>query len=122
MAQSAADGARKRGVLVRHPLGFAGGICLLVLGAAALLAPFIAPHHPEAVNPRFMFQPPGPEFWFGTDELGRDVLSRLLHAGRASLALALGVALVSVAVGAVLGAVAAYFGGVTDWLISALVD
>lgn len=107
---------------MRHHLGFAGAVCLLVLSMAALLAPFIAPHHPEAVNPRLMFQPPGPEFWFGTDELGRDVLSRLLHAGRASLALALGVAVVSVVVGALLGALAAYFGGIIDWIISALVD
>lgn len=107
---------------MRNRLAWAGGGVLLLLGVAALLAPYLAPHPPDAVNPRMMFLPPGETHWFGTDDIGRDVFSRLLYAGRASLGLALGVAITSVAIGAVLGALAGYFGGPVDWAISALVD
>ena len=67
-------------------------------------------------------QPPGPDYPLGTDELGRDVLTRLVFAGRVSLVLGFGVAVVALALGAPLGIVAAYFGGRIDDLVNALVQ
>ncbi|MGH7319850.1 MAG: ABC transporter permease, partial [Candidatus Rokuibacteriota bacterium] len=74
------------------------------------------------VDPRAMLRPPGATAWLGTDEIGRDVLSRLLHAGRASLLLGVGVAVVSVGLGGVLGALAGYLRGWVDAAVSAAVD
>jgi peptide/nickel transport system permease protein len=67
-------------------------------------------------------QPPGPGYWLGTDELGRDVLARLLFAGRVSLAVGFGVALVSLALGAPIGLLAAYYGGWVDDVVNAIVQ
>jgi peptide/nickel transport system permease protein len=113
-----ARGRRGRGRAVA--IGAAG--CLGLLGALALAAPWLAPRAPDAVDLRAVLQPPGPAGWLGTDEIGRDVLSRVLHAGRASLALGVGVALVAVGVGGALGALAGYWRGVADAAVSAAVD
>ena len=67
-------------------------------------------------------QPPGPNYPLGTDDVGRDVLTRLLYAGRVSLLVGFGVALVSIAVGAPLGIAAAHFGGGTDDVVNAFVQ
>jgi peptide/nickel transport system permease protein len=106
----------------RSPLALVGGACLLVLALAALAAPWLAPRPPDAVEPRAMLRPPGTAGWLGTDEIGRDVLSRLLHAGRASLLLGVGVAAVAVGLGGVLGALAGYLRGWVDAAVGALVD
>jgi peptide/nickel transport system permease protein len=96
-------------------------VCLLFLALGALFAPFLAPRPPDAVDLTAVLKPPGPGRWLGTDDIGRDVWSRLLHAGRASLLLGLGVAVVSVALGGLLGTLA----GASRWadtIISAAVD
>mgnify|MGYP000672283239 CR=1 FL=1 len=107
---------------VRDPLAMAGAIVLIVLATSALLAPWLAPYDPTDTSPRAMLQPPSAEHWLGTDDLGRDVLSRLLYAGRVSLGLALSVALTSVAIGALAGGLAGLVGGRVDAAISAVVD
>lgn len=110
-------------VLLRHPLGVASLLVLLALGLAALLAPWLTPHDPHALNLRAMQQPPGSgAHWLGTDDLGRDLLTRLLYAGRVSLSLALLVTGLALMVGCVLGAVAGYLGGWTDRLVTLLSD
>jgi peptide/nickel transport system permease protein len=97
-------------------------VALAVLALAAGLADWLAPRPPDAVDLRAILRPPGPAGWLGTDDLGRDVLSRLLHAGRASLLVGLGVAAAAVGLGGVLGALAGYRRGVADAVVSAAVD
>jgi peptide/nickel transport system permease protein len=112
--------ARRR--FLRSPVPAAGAAALLVLALAALAAPWLAPRPPDAVDPRAMLRPPGAAGWLGTDEVGRDVLSRLLHAGRTSLLLGLGVAGVAVGLGGVLGALAGYVRGWLDGALAVVVD
>jgi peptide/nickel transport system permease protein len=109
-------------VLLRSPLALLGCLVLLVLVAASLFAPLLTPFDPVAVNLRAMQQPPGGEHLLGTDPLGRDVLSRLLHAGRVSLALAALVTVLAVVVGGSLGALAGALGGPLDRLVTAAAD
>ncbi len=107
---------------VAYPLAAAAAACLLLLALSAVAAPWLVSRAPDAVDPRAMLRPPGASAWFGTDDIGRDVLSRLLHAGRASLLLGVGVAVVSVGLGGVLGALAGYLRGWVDAVVSAAVD
>jgi peptide/nickel transport system permease protein len=104
------------------PLARAGAAALALLALGAVGAPWLAPRPPDAVDLRAILQPPGRGGWLGTDDVGRDVGSRLLHAGRSSLLLGLGVAVVSVGLGGILGALAGYRGGWVDVLVSAAVD
>lgn len=106
----------------KQPLAVTAGACLLLLALGALAAPWLSPRPPDAVDPRAMLRPPGAAGWLGTDDIGRDVLSRLLHAGRASLLLGLGVAVVSVGLGGVLGLLAGGLRGWVDAAVSAAVD
>ena len=110
------------GRLLKRKLVVTSLVILLAFALAALFATHIAPYSPSAVNPRQMLQPPGAEHWLGTDDIGRDVLSRLIHAGRASLSLALGVAAVAVVIGGLLGALAGFYQGRLDTAVSTLVD
>jgi len=107
---------------VRNPLAVGGLVVLVALAVAAVLAPWISPYAPEAVSPREMLRAPTWLHPFGMDDIGRDVLSRLLYAGRVSLALAVGVAALSVTVGVLLGAVAGFYGRWIDRVISAVID
>jgi peptide/nickel transport system permease protein len=104
------------------PLATAGLAVLAALALAALAAPVLPLAPPEAVNPRLRFLAPGRAAWLGTDELGRDVLSRLLHAGRASLLIGAGVAAAAVALGGLLGGLAGYARGRADAAVSAVAD
>ena len=71
--------------LVRTPQGAIGlGLVVLVL-VLALVGPFLAPHAPDALSPLRRYRPPGPDYWLGTDQLGRDILSRLLAGAREML-------------------------------------
>lgn len=108
--------------LLRDPLATGGAMVLVALALAAVLAPWLTPYEPSATAPRAMLEAPSPAHPLGTDDLGRDVLTRLLHAGRVSLSLAVGVAVLAVGIGAVLGGLAGLFGGRVDRAISALVD
>ncbi|RIK32752.1 MAG: peptide ABC transporter permease [Chloroflexi bacterium] len=106
----------------RNPLAMFGLATLGLLSLSALFAPLIAPYDPNAVDPYVALQPPSADHWLGTDDLGRDVLSRLLFAGRVSLLVGLCAAGVAVIAGALLGALAGYYGRSIDQLISRLID
>jgi len=98
---------------------------LVIVGAIALLAalaPWIAPHPWDTVSIRTRFQPPSAIYWLGTDEYGRDVLSRLLMGARLSLAMGVGATLFAVALGVPLGLAAGYFRGWVDELIMRAAD
>ena len=100
----------------------AAGILLLVVATSAF-APWIAPHDPLAVDIRHRLSPPqwmeggGPEHLLGTDQVGRDLLARMMYGGRVSLVVGVGAVLISATIGVLLGLGAGYFGGSTDWTI-----
>jgi peptide/nickel transport system permease protein len=108
--------------VLRRPLGAAGLVVLLVLTIASIAAPWVAPFDPNAIDLRAMQQPPGGEHLLGTDDLGRDVLTRVLYAGRVSLALAALVTGFAVLIGCTLGALAGFHGGWIDRLVSLAAD
>ena len=102
----------------RNPLAMFGIAILGIFALAAILAPVVAPYDPNAVDPYDALQGPSADHWAGTDDLGRDVFSRLVYAGRVSMLVGLFASIIAVAIGAVLGAVAGYYGRLVDSLIS----
>lgn len=110
------------------PLALAAMAVLAALALAALMAPLIAPFDPlhqdllGRLRPPLGFERARAGHWLGTDELGRDILSRCLHALRMTLGLALAGALIGLAIGGTLGLVAGLAGGATDAAVMALVD
>ncbi|HYL80813.1 MAG TPA: ABC transporter permease, partial [Candidatus Acidoferrum sp.] len=107
----------------RNRLASVSALVVLLLVLLAVFAPWIAPHDPLYIDLSHKFAKPGEAgFWLGADELGRDVLSRLLHAGRVSLSVGLITALITVLVGSILGAMAGYYSGAVDAVIMRLVD
>lgn len=107
---------------LRHPLFVAGFLIVGSVSLAALLAPFIAPYDPTALNVDALLQPPSLVHPFGTDALGRDVFARMLFGGRVSLWVGLVAVGLSLAVGLFFGLVAGYFGGLADEVIMRGVD
>ncbi len=104
---------------------FLGGLIVLTLIAVGLLGPLLAPYDPNDQQLRAALEPPG---WFdgnhflGTDNLGRDVLSRIIYGARVSLLVAVSVVIVSGLIGVSLGAISGYFGGKVDFAIQKLVE
>ena len=105
----------------RHHLATVSLVILAVLGLAALLAPVIAPYDPNELAGPFGGAP-SREFLLGTDQIGRDVLSRLLYAMRVSLLVGIMATLISTIIGVLLGLTAGYFGGVADMIIMRFTD
>jgi peptide/nickel transport system permease protein len=104
-----------------EPLALVGAVAAAAWVVAALAAPLLAPSDPLAQGaPRFL--PPSAAHLFGTDELGRDVLSRVLYGARISLPLAALLVGLSMVIGAVLGGIAGYFGGWVDELVMRVAD
>ncbi|WP_294446198.1 ABC transporter permease [uncultured Mailhella sp.] len=108
--------------LKRHGMFLTGLAIVLVMSVLALLAPWIAPFDPAALNLDQILMPPSSEHLLGTDELGRDVFSRLLYGARVSLWVGFVAVGISTAIGIVLGLASGYFGGWTDELIMRGVD
>ena len=105
----------------RHRLAVAGLYILGLIALAALFAPLLAPYDPNAIVGKFS-SPPSAQFWLGTDQIGRDVLSRLLYASRISLLVGLASTAIAVAIGIVLGLLSGYFGGWVDMVIMRITD
>jgi len=109
--------------LLRLRWGLAALGVLLLIVAAAALAPWISPHDPLAVNIRHRLAPPAwmdggsAQHLLGTDQVGRDLLSRMIYGGRVSLVVGVAAVLMSASIGVLLGLGAGYFGGRTDWTI-----
>lgn len=106
---------------MRHRLAVASLIVLILLIGAALLAPVIAPYSPTRPTGNFA-SPPTAEHWLGTDQIGRDMLSRILYAARISILVGFMATVISTAIGVVLGLVSGYFGGWVDKVIMSLTD
>jgi peptide/nickel transport system permease protein len=108
---------------IRHRLALAGMIVILAFVLMAIFADFLAPYDPITdQDPYLRNGQPTAEHLLGTDEIGRDVLSRLLYAARISLTVAFIVTIASEIVGAVLGGISGYFGGVVDNLLQRFAD
>jgi len=116
--------ARLRRTLPRFSDRFAtaGAVLIALVVAAAVLAPWLAPYPVDAVDPVNALLAPGAEHWFGTDQAGRDVLTRVLYGGRTSLFIAVTVLAASAAVGVTLGVVAGYAGGWVRDVIMRITD
>jgi peptide/nickel transport system permease protein len=99
-----------------------GGLIVVVLLAAALFAPWLAPYAPTRIFPGAEIRPPGPEFLLGTDEVGRDILSRVLHGARVSLGVAIPSVALAVVGGTTVGVSLGYWGGAPDLLAMRLFD
>lgn len=105
----------------RHRLAMVSLVVFLLLAGAAVLAPWIAPYDPDAIVGAFGGAP-CKEHLLGTDQIGRDVLSRLLYASRISLLVGVLATAISTAIGVVLGLIAGYFGGIADMIIMRFTD
>jgi len=116
---------RRRGTLRRliaNPLSAAGLALVLFAIAVALAAPLIAPADPIAMMPDLRLQPPSLAHWMGTDDGGRDILSRIIFGTRSSLLTALGILAMASATGTAIGLVAGYFGGWIDEILMRITD
>ena len=98
----------------RHRLAVVSLIILCLLYLMAVFAPYLATHDYQAVAPEKKNQAPSSEHWFGTDDVGRDIYSRILHGARISLSVGFVAAGFAVLVGTIVGSVAGYFGGAID--------
>lgn len=100
----------------------AGGLIVAGLLVAALAAPWLAPYAPTTIFPGAEIQPPSPRFPLGTDEVGRDILSRVLYGSRVSLGVAIPSVALAVLTGTTLGVGLGYWGGATDLLAMRIFD
>ena len=107
--------------LFRRKLVFIATLVLGIIVLAAVLAPWVAPFKPDAIRMARRLKPPNDINWLGTDEFGRDILSRMIFGGRASLGIGAAVVLLSMSVGTVFGLLAGYVKGL-DALIMRLAD
>ncbi|NNG05379.1 MAG: ABC transporter permease [Inquilinus sp.] len=108
--------------LIRNPLAMVGLVIVLLLLAAAALAPWLTEYSPYAQDLRGRLQPPDAAHWMGTDELGRDILSRVLHGAQLTLYIVALVAVIAAPVGLLIGTVAGYLGGWVDAALMRLTD
>jgi peptide/nickel transport system permease protein len=108
--------------LVRDRAARLGLVIVVAFFLAALIGPYIAPHSPTDVHPQEALRGPGSPFWLGTDDLGRDVLSRLLYGARLTIFVGLSVILLAGSVGIMLGLIAGYLRGFVDGVLMRLMD
>ncbi len=108
--------------LVKQKTALLGLVICLVLGFSAVFAPYITPYDPMKINMRERLQTPSAAHWFGTDELGRDVLTRLIFGARISLTVGAISILVALSIGVPLGVISAFYGGFVDTWIMRTMD
>jgi peptide/nickel transport system permease protein len=106
----------------RNPIGVAGLVIVLALLVVAALAPWLAPYEPNVANTVNRLRPPSADHWFGTDELGRDILSRIVHGAPITLTIVALVGLTVGPIGLVVGMVSGWFGGWVDRVLMRLTD
>jgi len=109
-------------LLRRNPMSMLGLSIILLVVLAGIAAPILAPYKPLDVNPAIRLQGPSPQHWMGTDDFGRDILSRVLYATRVDLLIAFSAVSVASIAGIALGSVAGYFRGRVDEFIMRTLD
>ena len=122
MPRGATPGQRAWRRLLRRRGAMLGLVIVIFFVVMAVFAPYIAPYDPVATSWSAVRIAPSAQYWFGTDEIGRDVLSRVIWGARASLLAGLVSVCISMALGVPIGLLAAYVGGWTDGLISRFTD
>jgi len=108
--------------LKRNRLALFGGCVVAILFVVSVLAPVVAPADPNAIDAWQVLSPPSLQHWFGTDELGRDVLSRVLFGARISLKVGFVAVGIAVSIGTVVGLISGYYSGMMDAFLMRLVD
>lgn len=106
----------------RNRLSVGGAVIVLLLVTTAVLAPFIAPYDPTAIDVYNVLSPPGKAHLLGTDELGRDLLSRIIWGSRVSLKVGFVAVGIAIMIGIVIGSMAGFYGGRTDAILMRFVD
>ncbi len=107
---------------LRRPQGGIAGLWLILVIAAAVFAPLLTPYAYDVQDLPNAYQPASAAHWLGTDEFGRDLLTRLIYGARTSLSVSATAIAISVVCGMVLGAAAAWFGGWLDRIVTVVVD
>jgi peptide/nickel transport system permease protein len=110
------------GFVRAKPLGAAGAIIILIMLLVAVLASALAPYDPYLADYGAQFARPGADHWLGTDEFGRDVLSRIMYGARIALFVGFAASFAGCSLGAALGVVSAYCGGTVDLLLERVMD
>jgi peptide/nickel transport system permease protein len=108
--------------LRRHRLAVASIGVVAVIATACLAAPLIAPYGFDAIDLSSIRQPPSADHWMGTDDLGRDLFTRVLYGGRVSIAIGLLAAVIGTGLGSLVGSLAGYYGGRIDNLLMRIND
>ena len=106
----------------RKPMGFVGAVIVLGLVSTAVFADWIARHDPDQVRAAQRLKPPSQVHWFGTDDFGRDVFSRVAHGARVSLRIGIVAVLVGTTTGALIGLISGYLGGRFDLFVQRVMD
>jgi peptide/nickel transport system permease protein len=109
-------------LIKEKPLGAFGGVIVLGLLLCALLAPLIATYPYDQTNVRNRLKPPSSQFYFGTDNLGRDIFSRIIYGARVSVTVGFGAVSIGICLAIFVGVGSGYFGGKADVLVQRLVD
>ena len=109
-------------LIKRQPLGTIGAVIVIILITVSVFAPWITPVDPTDNDWDNMLVPPGSEYWVGTDQFGRDILTRLIYGARTALFVGLIAAFSGATTGLVLGVASAYFGGTFDLLFQRFID
>ncbi len=104
------------------PVGAVGGAIILAMLAVAAAAGTLAPYEPYTADYSAQFAPPSVEHWFGTDEFGRDILSRIMHGARIALFVGFTASFLGCTIGGLLGVTSAYLGGKVDLLLERVMD
>lgn len=110
------------GRLLANPLGLAGTVVLLTAAVQVILGPALAPYDPLEFHPRNRLEGPGPVFWLGTDQFGRDILSRVMVGARSTILFGVVATFLSTAAGSLVGIVSGYVGGRLDDAIMRVMD
>ncbi|MEK4304451.1 MULTISPECIES: oligopeptide ABC transporter permease [Oceanobacillus] len=107
---------------LKRKMAIAGLLILLLVFLFSFVGPFFSPYMTAGTNSQAIHQAPNLSHWLGTDHLGRDVLTRLMLAGRISLTVGIGAMFLAVTIGGILGILAGYYGGIIDQIVMRLAD
>jgi len=113
---------RARRLCQRYPLGAIGSFIVFLVVFAAVFADFVAPYDPTTTSAKMSLSPPGSDMLFGGDMMGRDVLSRIIHGARISLAVGIGSTILGGVIGTIIGLMCGYWMGLFDLLIQRIID
>lgn len=108
--------------LIKNKMAILGLIFLIFIFLFCFIGPFFSPYANSGVQPTNMNQPPSSTHWLGTDKLGRDVLTRLMEAGRISLTVGIGAMIMSITIGTLLGIISGFYRGIVDQIIMRIAD